>query len=65
LKRKEFIRHLEAYGCILIREGAKHSRWINLVDKEKQSTVPRHVEIDDYLVRAICKQLGIPPPESK
>ena len=61
MKRRELIRHLGAHGCVLLREGAKHSRWINLADRTKQSTVPRHNELDDYLTRAICRQLGIPP----
>jgi hypothetical protein len=45
----------------MLREGAKHSRWINLADKRFQSTIPRHTEIDDYLGRLICRQLGVPP----
>jgi len=61
VKRREFIRHLEQYGCVLLKEGGKHSRWMNLADRRKQSTVPRHTEIDDYLCRRICRQLGIPP----
>jgi len=61
VKRKQLLRHLNRNGCALLREGAKHSRWINLADHTKQSTVPRHAEIDDYLARLICKQLGIPP----
>ncbi len=30
-------------------------------DRAKQSTLPRHTEVDDYLARAICRQLGVPP----
>ena len=62
MKRKDLIRHLEAYACYLLKEGRKHSRFVNLADKAKQATVPRHREIDDFLARAICRQLGIPPP---
>lgn len=61
MKRRDLIRHLERNGCVLLREGAKHSRWINLADKSRQSTVPRHKEIDEFLARAICRQLGVPP----
>jgi mRNA interferase HicA len=61
VKRRELIRHLEKNGCALLKEGAKHSRWINLADRTKQSALPRHTEVDDYLARAICHQLGIPP----
>jgi mRNA interferase HicA len=61
VKRRALIGHLQRNGCALLKEGAKHSRWINLADKRRQSTVPRHTEIDDYLARLICRQLGIPP----
>ena len=62
MKRRDLIRHLEAYGCYLLKEGAKHSRYVNLAATKSQATVPRHREIDDYLARVICRQLGIPPP---
>jgi len=62
LKRRDLVRHLETYGCHPLKEGAKHSRYVNLAATKKQATVPRHREIDDYLARAICRQLGIPPP---
>ena len=41
MKRRDLVRHLERHGCVLVREGAKHSRWMNLADKTRQSTVPR------------------------
>jgi predicted RNA binding protein YcfA (HicA-like mRNA interferase family) len=62
LKRRELVRHLEMHGCHLLKEGAKHSRYVNLTAVTRQATVPRHSEINDYLVRVICRQLGIPPP---
>jgi mRNA interferase HicA len=61
VKRQQLLRHLRQHGCALLTEGAKHSRWINLADRTRQATVPRHTEIDDYLARRICIQLGIPP----
>ncbi len=63
MKRKELIRHLERYGCVLLREGAKHSRYINLADTNKSTTVPRHSEIADLLAIKICRQVGIPNPK--
>jgi predicted RNA binding protein YcfA (HicA-like mRNA interferase family) len=63
MKRRELIRHLERFGCVLVREGAKHSRYINLADPRRTSTVPRHTEIDDLLARKICHQLGVPAPK--
>ena len=32
MKRRELIRQLERFGCVLLDEGAKHSRYINLAD---------------------------------
>jgi mRNA interferase HicA len=63
VKRREFIRHLERFGCVLLREGAKHSRYVNLADPRRTSTIPRHTEIDDLLARKICQQLGVPDPK--
>lgn len=63
MKRRELVRHLERFGCVLVREGAKHSRYVNLADPRRTSTVPRHTEIADLLVRKICRQLGIPDPK--
>jgi mRNA interferase HicA len=63
MKRRELIRHLERFGCVLVREGAKHSRYINLANPRRSSTVPRHTEIDELLARKICDQLGIPGPK--
>jgi len=44
-----------------LREGANHTIYVNRKDK-KVSTVPRHREIDEYLVKKIYKDLGIQKP---
>ncbi len=62
MKRRALIRHLEAFGCVLLKEDGKHSRFVSLADKTRQATVARHREIDDFLARAICRQLGVPMP---
>lgn len=41
-------------------EGGNHTRWV--AQTGPRSAVPRHSEIDWKLIRAICKQLEIPPP---
>ena len=61
MKRRELIQYLETNGCILLREGQKHSVYLNKL-KNKVSTVPRHNEINDFLFRKICRDLEIPPP---
>jgi mRNA interferase HicA len=60
MKRQEFIKHLRKHGCELLREGSKHSWWINPF-QNRRSAVPRHTEINDNLAKKICKDLGIEP----
>jgi mRNA interferase HicA len=64
VKRRAFLKHLRAQGCELIREGAKHS-WSGHEENEARSAVPRHSEISNELIKKICKDLGIEPPESR
>ena len=61
MKRIDMVRHLESHGCELLREGSKHTLYIN-PSNEQTSAVPRHREIDDFLARKICRDLGIPQP---
>jgi mRNA interferase HicA len=58
VKRQQLLDHLEACGCELYAEGAKHSKYRN-VETGKKTTVPRHSEIDNDLAKDICKQLGV------
>ena len=59
MKRSVLTKHLRTNGCELLREGGRHSWWLNSAQK-RRSAVPRHNEIDDNLARKICKDLGIP-----
>ena len=59
MKRSELLRHLRQNGCVFVREGSRHSWWLN-PEQNKRSSVPRHTEIKDQLARKICKDLGIP-----
>ncbi len=61
MKRIDLVRHLEAHGCELIREGSRHTLYFNPAN-EQTSAVPRHREINDFLARKICRDLGIPQP---
>jgi len=45
VKRKDLIKYLLKYGCVLEREGKKHSLFYN-PDTGKSVTVPRHSEIN-------------------
>jgi predicted RNA binding protein YcfA (HicA-like mRNA interferase family) len=58
MKRDNLIKYLVKEGCIFIREGARHSVFFNPIIK-RSSTIPRHNEINDYLARKICRDLGI------
>lgn len=60
MKRRDLERHLRAYGCRPIDEGANHSRWAG--PEGSRSVLPRHREIDYGLARKICGQLTVPPP---
>lgn len=62
MKRRDLIRHLEANGCELLREGGRHSVYVNRPAR-KTSAVPRHSEINDYLVAKICRDLEVPEPK--
>jgi len=61
MKHRDMVRHLENHGCQLLREGARHSIYVNPATK-RTSSVPRHTEVNDILARKICRDLGIPEP---
>jgi uncharacterized protein with von Willebrand factor type A (vWA) domain len=61
MKRRELIRHPARQGCSLLREGARHSVWVN-PDTGHKEAVPRHAEIDDFLARKICRALSVADP---
>ena len=61
MKRHDLVRHLQAHGCDLPREGRRHSVFVNPA-VEATSAVPRHSEVNEFLARKICRDLQIPPP---
>ena len=61
MKRHALIRHLNKCGCEFHREGSNHTVYINRTTR-KASSVPRHREINDFLVRKICRDLEISKP---
>lgn len=58
MKRVDLLKLLKKNDCVLVREGAKHSLFFN-TETRKSSTVPRHAEINDFLAKKICRDLGI------
>lgn len=64
MKRNDLMKHLFRQGCVFVREGAKHSVFLNPA-VQKISTIPRHNKIDDDLAKKICKDLGVKLPIKK
>ena len=61
MKGRDLLQHLTTSGCRLLREGGNHSWWCN-ADGSKRTAIPRHREIDDFLARKICRDLGVSTP---
>ncbi len=60
MKRQQFLKYLQKHNCILLREGANHSIYMNQKN-QKQSSVSRQRELSNLMCNKICKQLEIPP----
>ena len=61
MKRRDLVRHLEAHGCELLREGGRHTIYVNRAN-QTASAVPRHQEVNNILAQKICRDLGVPDP---
>ena len=46
MKLLDLLRHLASHHCVLLREGANHSIFVNL-NNNQQTAVPRHREIGE------------------
>ena len=62
MNRRDFEAYLRDQGCRLHRHGAKHDLWRNAANGAK-SPLPRHKTLKKPLVRGVCRQLDIPPPD--
>jgi hypothetical protein len=56
MKRKDLIRQIESWGCVLIRHGAKHD-WYQNAETKVSQPVLRHTEINENLSKHILKKL--------
>ncbi len=61
MKRQDLIRYLEKNGCEFLREGGRHTIYVNRA-VQKSSAIPRHREINNFLARKICRDLQISEP---
>jgi len=64
VKRRKLLRYLHRHGCFVIEDRGPHTKVLNSANG-KTTSVPRHVEVDGFLTKVICKQLGIPPPSER
>lgn len=58
MKRKNLLKYLLNKGCIIEREGKKHTV-IYCPVTNLSTTVPRHNEINTFTGKNICSDLGI------
>jgi len=58
MKRTVLLRRLRRAGCVLKREGAAHSLWMNPRSGAVEA-VPRHAEIAERLANKILRNLGV------
>ena len=61
MKRRALLQHLVRNGCIIVREGRRHTIVKNPMTGA-ESQVPRHREVKTGTAKGICKDLGIEPP---
>ena len=61
MKRVKLLRHLRKHGCVLKREGGRHSLWMN-PENGMTEAVHRHAEIPDALAKKISRRLEVPIP---
>jgi hypothetical protein len=61
MKRQKLMKHLRRHGCVVLREGSRHTIVFNPV-KNLQTSVERHREINSRTTHGICKQLDVPAP---
>ena len=64
MKREKLLKHLTAHGCVLFKEGAKHSHWINPRDGSR-TIIGRHRDVPTHTARGICRQLNVSPPPGR
>lgn len=63
MKRVDLVRHLETHSCEFLREGGRHTVYVNRV-AQKSTSIPRHREINNLLARKICRDLQVPEPNA-
>jgi len=57
MKQFELIQKLNRQGAVFVRHGGKHDVYMQ-PKTNKEATVPRHDEINEYTAKAILKKLS-------
>ena len=57
MKKVELLQKLNRQGAVLVRHGAKHDVYVQ-PKTNKEATVPRHDDINEYTAKAILKKLS-------
>jgi len=57
MKKIELIQKLNRQGAVFVRHGSKHDVYMQ-PKTNKEATVPRHDEINEYTAKAILKKLS-------
>jgi mRNA interferase HicA len=60
-KRVDLTRRIEASGCAFLREGGRHTVYVNPTAR-KVSTVSQHREINEFMAKKICREVEIDEP---
>jgi predicted RNA binding protein YcfA (HicA-like mRNA interferase family) len=56
MKKTELIQRLNQQGAVFLRRGGKHDVYVQ-PKTNKEATVPRHAEINEFTAKAILKKL--------
>jgi mRNA interferase HicA len=64
MKRKALEQHLREHDCWVVREGGNHTLWQSK-SALRPEPVGRHQEVAKFLVRKICRNLGVPAPKGE
>ena len=57
MKKFELIQKLNRQGAVFVRHGDRHDVYMQ-PKTNKEATVPRHDEINEYTAKAILKKLS-------
>ncbi|MCL2211422.1 MAG: type II toxin-antitoxin system HicA family toxin [Treponema sp.] len=57
MKKFELLQKLNRQGAVLVRHGSKHDVYVQ-PKTNKEATVPRHDDINEYTAKAILKKLS-------